>query len=133
MDLSQIGAPSDTAKIELYHPTTNEPLMDKDGKAMFVEVYGQDSALYKKAAHEQQNRRIAKASRSGGRINMTSEQITVEAKELVVACVKAWNIEVGGEVPPCKEDKVREVFDAFPWVYDQVDIGMANRRNFMKN
>lgn len=129
--LDTVGAPTETATMTLYHPSTDEPLTDDSGNEMWIEVYGRDSGRYKQVQHSQVNRQIQKAQRSGGRPSLTAEQQEAQALELLARCTKDWHVVIGGETPDCKVEKVREVYQQFPWVREQVDAFMHDRKAFL--
>jgi hypothetical protein len=131
--LDAIGQEAETARMTIFHPATDEPLLDDDGNEMWIEVYGLDSAHYRQVQNAQTNRRIQKAQRAGGRVNITAEQQEANALDLLVKCTKAWHVVLGGEVPACEEKKVRETYERFPWLREQVDTFMHERKNFLTN
>lgn len=134
MDLSSLSQREDTAKVELYHPTSGEQLTDDDGNPMWVEVFGQDSEHYRKLDQKITDRNIQRASRSRHGIGgMSAEQLEAQELERIVGAVKSWHIVFGGEVPECTPAKVRDVFDALPWVRDAVAEGIRNRALFLGN
>jgi hypothetical protein len=45
--------------------------------------------------------------------------------------VEGWSITLGGERPDCTEAKVREVFEALPWVREQVDAALGDAQAFL--
>ena len=98
---------------------------------MTITVHGPYSKKYKTISHAQQNRRLMKAQRTGGKLNLTAEEIEASALDLLVKCVSGWNITLGGEQPDCTEAKVREVFEALPWVREQVDAALGDAQAFL--
>ena len=131
--LDSVGTPIESNYVILQHPATDEPLMDDQGNKMWIEVYGQDSRHYKGVQHSQTNRRLQKAQRSGGRASVTAEQQESMALELLAKCTKGWHIILGGEAPECTEDNARELYQNYPWVRDQVDAFMHDRKAFLKS
>lgn len=129
-DLESIGSFQETSTVELLHPSTDEPLYDDDGKPFSVTVFGPTSPQYKKLVHDQTNRRIQKAQRSQ-KVTMTAEQLESQQMELYSKAVKSWHLFLKGEVPDCTPAKVREIFDAYPWIYEQVVSHIEDRRNFL--
>jgi len=132
-DLANIGAIDDVATVYLYHPLTDEMLMDDEGNPMWISVYGMDSSRYRQVTHEQQNRRIQTAQRSGGKPSLTAEQLESASMDLLVKCTADWNLFVNNEKPECNEKKARELYTEFPWIKDQVDMFMHDRKNFLAN
>jgi hypothetical protein len=130
-DLLAIGKTKETTDVTLYNPITSEVLTNDDGSEMTVTVHGPYSSKYKSISHQQQNRRLQKAQRTGGKLNLSAEEIEASALDLLVKCVADWNITLGGEKPECNESKVREVFTDLPWVREQVDAALGDAQAFL--
>ena len=105
--------------------------MNEDGSEMSITVYGPYSSKYKSISHNQQNRRLMKAQRTGGKLNLSAEEIEASAFDLLVKCVADWDITLGGEKPECTEKMVREVFEQLPWVREQVDNALGDTQAFL--
>lgn len=131
MDLMNIGKTKETTDVTLYNPVNSEILTNEDGSEMTITVHGPYSKKYKSIAHAQQNRRLQKAQRTGGKLNLSAEEIEASALDLLIKCVDGWNITLGGEQPECSEAKVREVFEALPWVREQVDAALGDAQAFL--
>lgn len=131
MDLMNIGTTKETTDVTLYNPVNSELLTNEDGSEMTITICGPYSKKYKAISHAQQNRRLMKAQRTGGKLNLTAEEIEASALDLLVKCVESWNITLGGEQPECKEAKVREVFETLPWVREQVDSALGDTQAFL--
>lgn len=131
MDLLNIGTAKETTDVTLYNPINSEVLRNEDGSEMTITVHGPYSKKYKAISHAQQNRRLQKAQRTGGKLNLTAEEIEASALDLLVKCVEAWNITIGGEQPAATEAKVREVFEKLPWVREQVDAALGDAQAFL--
>ncbi len=131
MDLMNIGTTKETTDVTLYNPINSEILLNDDKSEMTITIHGPYSKKYKSISHAQQNRRLMKAQRTGGKLNLTAEEIESSALDLLVKCVDGWSITLGGEKPECKEAKVREVFEALPWVREQVDAALGDAQSFL--
>lgn len=131
MDLMNIGTTKETTDVVLYNPINSEILKNEDGSEMTITVHGPYSKKYKAISHAQQNRRLQKAQRTGGKLNLSAEEIEAAALDLLVKCVDDWNITLGGEQPNCTEAKVREVFETLPWVREQVDAALGDTQAFL--
>jgi len=129
--LLSIGKTKDTTDVVLYHPQTGDALLNADGTQMTITIYGPYSDRYKKVTHEQQNRRLIKAQRSGGRMNLTAEEIEAGALEVLVECTEAWNLTLTDKLEKFDKAKVREVYTTIPWVKDQVDAAFGDTRAFL--
>ena len=132
MSLLSVGKTKDTTDVLLYHPVSGEPLLNGDGSQMSITIHGPYSARYKKINHEQQNRRLIKAQRSGGKLNLTAEEIEASSLEIIVKCVEGWNVTLDKDLEAFSEEKVRDVFTALPWVREQVDAAFGDARAFLE-
>jgi hypothetical protein len=132
MDLSNIGKTKDTSEVTLYNPVNSEILTNEDNSEMTVTIHGPYSSKYKSIAHAQQNRRLQKAQRTGGKLNLTAQEIEASALDLLVKCVASWNITLSGENPECTETKVKEVFTDYPWMREQVDAALGDAQAFLE-
>ena len=131
MDLMNIGTTKETTDVILYNPINSEILVNDDKSEMTITIHGPYSKKYKSISHAQQNRRLMKAQRTGGKLNLTAEELESSALDLLVKCVDGWSITLSGEKPECKEAKVREVFEALPWVREQVDAALGDAQAFL--
>lgn len=131
MDLMNIGTTKETTDVTLYNPINSELLVNEDKSEMTITIHGPYSKKYKTISHAQQNRRLMKAQRTGGKLNLTAEELESSALDLLVKCVDGWSITLGGEKPECKESKVREVFETLPWVREQVDAALGDTQAFL--
>lgn len=131
MDLMNIGTTKDTTAVTLYNPINSEILTNDDKSEMTITIHGPYSKKYKSISHAQQNRRLMKAQRTGGKLNLTAEEIEASALDLLVKCVDGWKITLGGDTPKCTESKVREVFETLPWVREQVDAALGDAQAFL--
>jgi len=131
MDLMNIGTTKETTDVTLYNPINSELLVNEDKSEMTITIHGPYSKKYKTISHAQQNRRLMKAQRTGGKLNLTAEELEASALDLLVKCVDGWSITLGGEKPECKESKVREVFETLPWVREQVDAALGDAQAFL--
>lgn len=130
MDIADIGSPSQTAVCELFHPETDERLTDESGKPMTITVHGIDSDRYKQFSHRDQNRKIQQAQRTG-KVNVTAEGLDEQGLRMVAECTEDWYIVVGGETPAFSKEKAMEIYRQYPWIREQVDTFMADRKAFL--
>jgi len=132
MDLSNIGKSKETSTVVLYDPRNSEILTNEDGTEMTITIHGPYSAKYKSISHAQQNRRLQKAQRTGGKLNLTAQEIEASALDLLVKCVTEWSITLDKTNPDCTEAKVKEVFTDYPWIREQVDAGLGDVQAFLE-
>lgn len=129
-DLSSVEL-NETSQIIIMHPVDGVPLEDDNGKEMYVEVYGQDSDQYQQVLRNQKNRLIAKAQRSK-QINVTAEMQETNALELLCKSIKDWSLQLDGQPFEFSEENAKSLFKRFPWIKEQVEAGIYDRRNFTK-
>ena len=121
-DLASLEA-DDTAIITLTNPRNGD---DIDG--VTIEVYGQDSEIFRAESRKVQNKAADHMRRNRGKV-MAPEEFERLDKAKVVACVK----EIKGLSYKGQELKdTAEVFTRFPWIHEQVVQGIMDRANFIK-
>lgn len=130
MDLNDLEVKSDTTVVRLYHPITNTPLTNDDGSDMTITIHGKYSKRYRKIQQQQQNARLKRAER-GGKMKLTAEEILADRMDLTCGCVDAWNIQLGGSVPELNQESVRNIFERFPWMREQIEIEMEETQAFL--
>lgn len=134
MDLSNLEKTSDTVTVELVNPHDFTPITLADGVTpMTVEAYGKFSEQYKRIQTKQQDARLKRAQRSGGRAPVSASELAAERLNLVVSCVKSWNIVVDGATPDCTPANVQSIFERMPWLRDQVEEAMEETQRFLKS
>lgn len=133
MDLSNLEKTSDTVTVELVNPHDFTPITLEDGSPMIVVAYGKFSEQYKRIQTKQQDTRLKRAQRSGGRAPVSAAELAAERLNLVVACVKSWNIVVDGETPECTPANIQSIFERMPWLRDQVEEAMEETQRFLKS
>lgn len=132
MSLKDIGTFKEAIDVELMHPITGEPLLNADKSQMTITVHGPYSKLYKKIMHDQQNRRLMKAQRTGGKLNLTAEEIEAASLDLLVKCTTDWNVTLeGDDKTKYSHEAVRETYLELPWVREQVETVLADTRAFL--
>lgn len=131
MGLKDIGTVKETTDVELLHPSTGEVLLNDDGTPMTITVYGQYSSTYKAVSHAQQNKRLMKAQRTGGKMTLSAEELDSSALDLLVKCTAGWNISLTDEKEEFSQEKVRQVYQEHPWVRELVDSVIGDTRAFL--
>jgi len=132
MGLNSIGKVKETTDVELLHPATGETLLNDDGTPMTITVHGPYSSTFKAISHAQQNKRLMKAQRTGGKMSLTAEEMEASALDLLVKCTEAWNVTLDEEPEEFSQDKVRQVYLDHPWVREQVDAVFGDTRAFLE-
>lgn len=130
--LNAIGKVKETTDVMLTHPVTGDPIYNADGSQMSITIHGPYSKRYKQISHEQQNRRLIKAQRSGGKMNLTAEDLESSALDLLVKCVEGWNVSLGAKPEAFTGEAVVKVFTEMPWVREQVDAAFGDTKAFLE-
>lgn len=130
--LNAIGKVKETTDVMLTHPVTGDPIYNADGSQMSITIHGPYSKRYKQISHEQQNRRLIKAQRSGGKLNLTAEDLESSTFDLLVKCVEGWNVSLGAKPEAFSEEAVVKVFTDMPWVREQVDAAFGDTKAFLE-
>jgi len=131
MGLNDIGKVKETTDVELMHPATGETLLNDDGTPMTITVHGPYSSTYKSVSHNQQNKRLMKAQRTGGKLNLTAEELEASSLELLVKCTEGWALTLDKKPEDFSQDKARQVYMEHPWVREQVDAVFGDTRAFL--
>lgn len=131
MGLNDIGKVKETTDVELVHPATGETLLNDDKTPMTITVYGPYSSVYKTVSHNQQNKRLMKAQRTGGKLNLTAEELEASNLDLLVKCTEGWNLTLDKAPEEFSQDKARQVYLEHPWVREQVDAVFGDTRAFL--
>lgn len=136
-NMDTVAACNEGSEIELRHPVTNEPL------GIFWTVYGVHSDTYREYWREIANERIRKEEmakkRGRGSEILTAESVEEQGIDFLTVCSKGWrtgdkptitlrNEELAFNVP-----NVKKVLSGFPWVRKQIDEGISDLENFMKD
>lgn len=123
-DLSALEQ-DDTAVIQMVNPSTGD-----DIPGFTVEVYGQDSDIFKAESRKAETRYTEYARRNRGKL-MPAEQREQMDKAKIVACTKAVNgLVYKGEAITDAERAYG--LAGFGWIFEQVTAGVLERSNFMK-
>ena len=133
MSLRDVGTVKDTTVITLRHPDPRKPNpVNADGTPMTVTMHGPYSARYKAALREKQQAWLADADRSTGSMTLSPDEIEESTRAMLVACIETWDITLDGpDKLPFSTDAARQVFDEFPWVFEQLAAAAGNVSNFL--
>ena len=137
MDLSKFQT---TPKVEegidmpVFSPVDGEPLVDEATKEpVTIRVIGQDSKAFASVRRRLIDARLNQRSLRG-RATMNASELEKNSFELIVACTKDWkHIAFGGSEIPCTPENVRKLYEALPWLAEQVSTFTADRANFLGN
>lgn len=113
---------NDTAVIQLVHPSTGDEI------GASVTVYGQDSEIFRAESRKAESKYTEYSRRNRGKF-MPPEHREALDKSKIVACTKSIDgLNYKGQ--PITDAK--DVYDRFPWVYEQAVQGIMERANFIK-
>lgn len=135
MDLKQYDSKTranEGAKMHVKHPVTMDPLYHDDETPVTITLAGVDSDQFQAALQERTNRRLKQAMRQPESEDIGAGVLT-DSVETLADCTLDWNIEYEGEIPECTPAKAREIYEALPWLKEQVDAFIRNRANYLKN
>lgn len=119
------------AKVELRHPSTNEPL------GIYINVLGRDSDVFKEYIRQSINdtlRRSALAKKRGRDVDVpTVETQEAETIDLLTVCTTGWEgIVMKGEALAFNVANVKRVYTEMAWVRNQINEAIGDLENFMK-
>jgi len=136
MDISELmtqDAHEEGAEVEIFHPSET---VEVDGKrvkkslGVFVTVLGVDSKDYQVAVKKAVNSQVSRLKSTGA----LSEDATLGLEiAQVVAVIIGWRgIESGGEEVPYSNSKCLDLMTKSPWMRNQIDEFLGDRKNFIK-
>ena len=113
----------DTTIIQLTNPKTGD-----DIEGVTIEVYGQDSEIFRAESRKVQAKCADYMRRNRGK-SIPPEDFDRLDRAKVVACTKSINgLSYKGQ--PLTDPQ--ELFTRFPWALEQVVAGIMDRANFIK-
>lgn len=145
MNLSTTEASNNGAWCHIRHPVSGAPLYavdetERDGVQLTeeergpirVRVFGSDSAVYRKASHKVQNRRIETATKSRGKQVITAEDAAQDQTNLALACIQEWqNVQFQGEALEFNRANALKLFAQCPWMLEQLQEFIDDRGQFV--
>lgn len=112
----------DTAEIQIVHPSTGDEI------GATATVYGQDSDIFRAESRKAEAKYTEYSRRNRGKFMPPEDRERLD-KQKVIACTKSINgLSYKGE--PLSD--VTDIFNRFPWIYEQVVQGIMDRANFIK-
>ncbi len=116
----------DTAVVRILDPVSGEKLNIE------ITVASPDSEVYRKASMRVQNEQLQFAMKNRGKT--TAERLAENSLEILVGATIGWKgIAEKGTPLPCTPDNVRRVYKMLPFIREQVDEFLGDRRNFLSN
>lgn len=122
--------PTDTYTFEVKSPVDGTVLTKDNGKPMTISIFGPYSDKFRKVAHDQAKKRMAKVK--DAKAEITLEDYQDFAVETLAATVSGWDIQFGGKGVPFSEAKAKELFVSLPWLVEQLREEQDNITNFFK-
>lgn len=133
MDFSKLdtATPANAGEaLQIINPFTGEPL-----EGTIILLRGADSAEFQRATKAAGNRRLESMTKKGAQNTVTIEALAKDTVEAFVAVTIGWSgIELDGKELDYSEANARKLYsdERFPWLVEQLDTFVGNRRNFMK-
>lgn len=130
------AAVSETFRVTIIDPATDQPLKDRDGKEAFIEVISFDSDKGLAFDKSKRTSQVQRAMRGASRVAQDDPLDEMQAKLAHVTV--SWHL-VDPETlepidVPCNEQNALELYTAngMQWLYRQVFVGANETANFMK-
>ena len=114
MDLKNIKPKSDTIKVELYHPGTNEPLAYDDGKQFTVTLYAPHTKEFK----------------ASQQINVDKWMKMQEKNSKKKPTMAEWDFLYDNKVPKLSVSKAVELYTELFWMKDQIQEALEDSVDF---
>lgn len=115
------------AELELTHPATGEPL------GVYLTLAGVDSKAWRKATAALAEKRL------GRRGKVSAEEMQAAGLEILARCTLAWRsginsiVRIDGEEMPCTPENARELYERFPWIFEQADRFASDRGSYLRD
>ena len=128
MDLAKLdleAAASSGIKVKLTHPVTQEVLEDSKGKPLVIVILGRDSKQWQREAKKQSSQQSKKYKGS-----IPTDQVEKSLRKIMAACTIEFpnnNIEFEGKKVKCEPEAVLELYNARPWIAEQMAQAAADR------
>lgn len=126
LDFADLGTTTiDSEWMDVIHPKTGEPTGAR------ILILSPDSEEYRKLMLKRQNEQLAFTRRHGNKVS--AEQLHANGLSLLVSATLDWEgIVRNGEPVPCTPENVKDAYSAWPWLEEQVNEFLGDRRNFFK-
>lgn len=116
---------NDTAEMVVKHPVTNADLIGENDKPMTITVCGSQSRQFRDARNVQID-----AGTEKPRAAVNAEHHEQTSIKLIADCTIKFNgLDLGDGPLDAKDAAV--VYAGNPWLYEQVDLFMAGKANFL--
>lgn len=116
----------DSAQLVILHPHTGAET------SIVLTLASPDSAKYRKLNMALRNKSLQYATKSRGMAS--AERMDEDALTLLVGATVSWSgVMENGEMLECTPENVRRLYTDLPFVREQVDMFLGDRKNFFKN
>jgi len=126
----------DFASLKAKETTTmclKNPNTGKDIPGVTFEVYGRDSDVFR-SAKLKLDRARAKKFQGSRRFNVDPADVEQEGLHLLAACIAGWTgVVLNGEELPYSRENALKLITEVPEVYEQVDLFVGDRGNFLSS
>lgn len=126
MDLSEIRKQAqDEAWVTILHPVSGEET------SMRIRLLSPDSERYRQIDNRIRNVATKSMTKRGG---LSAEELSESGLQLLIQATVGWeNVIFDGQPIQFSPENVRTVYTDFPFIREQVDRFLGDRRNFFLN
>lgn len=126
MDLSEIQKQAqDEAWVTILHPVFGEET------SMRIRLLSPDSERYRQIDNRIRNAATKSMTKRGG---LSAEELSESGLQLLIQATVGWeNVIFDGQPIQFSPENVRTVYTDFPFIREQVDRFLGDRRNFFLN
>jgi hypothetical protein len=112
--------------LKLRDPVKGKPLPAR------LKLLGMDSDRYRAKSHELQRRRQEELAQDP-KARLTPDEIEARSMEIVAACTVGWEgLKHKGEALAFKDEaSALELYRGWPWIFDQAQLAVLDRANFL--
>jgi len=128
MDISKLATgpkSNEGVWMDILHPTTRQPIEDKDGNRARIRVRSTQSRKFKRQLQGLVMKRVVDK-------NIEDEATTDESNDMIAGLIVGWEgITDKGEPFEFSEDNAKTLLVKCPWLADQINIHAADMANFL--
>ncbi len=133
MDLTELSAEAEIGAVLELNTKTGEPATQKDGSPVTITLLGTDSKKWRKAEDAVGDRRLKAASPRHGAAAKSMEEQRNDVAFLLASVTVSWSgLQNDGTDLECNLENAKKLYLAHPFIREQVDSFLAERRNFLK-
>ena len=135
MDLEAILVSEDEGVVLELKDPAGEPLLQSDGKPVWIKLAGTASNKWRKATDAIGDRRIKTANPRNGTTPKSMDEQRNDTAFLLASVTLAWDgIAFDGGPKECTQANAKALYSHpnLIWIVNQVDDFLGEQRNFMK-